>query len=552
MRTKKIINDGDRAVDEMLDGVIAAHSGHLRRLDDSPRSIVAVDGPRPGKVGFVIGGGSGHEPTFLGFVGRGLADAAAVGNVFASPPPDPILGCTRAVSGGAGVLYMYGNYAGDVMNFDMAAEMAAMEDIEVRTVLTTDDIASAPRDRRDTRRGVAGNFFVFKAAGAACDRMLDLDAVERVARRANDATFTMGVALAACSLPQTRRPNFSLGADEMEIGMGIHGEPGVARGPLQPADAIVDEMLDRILGGDGAGARRPGGAPGERARSDAADGALHHEPPGAAAAGRRGRGRARDLGRQLVHVARDGGRLGDLHASRWRVDRAAGPSLRLRDVPRRNGGSRVTTLGSDDLRRMFAEIDTAIAAERDELCRLDGEIGDADHGIAMASGFAAIRQALGALDAAASPTELLNVAAKAFLNAVGASSGPLYATAFMRAGAAVKGKSRLDADDAVAILAAMSEGIRHRGKAEPGEKTMVDAWAPAAAAADAARASGRDLAACLEAAVAAARDGAAATTAMVASKGRSARLGDRAVGHMDPGAASSVVVIDAMRRGLAG
>lgn len=247
VQTKKIVNEGARAVDEMLEGVLAAHGDKLARSADSPRAIVARNGPRPGKVGLVIGGGSGHEPTFLGFVGRGLADAAAIGNVFASPPPDPILACTRAVSGGAGVLYMYGNYAGDVMNFDMAAELAALEEIEVRTVLTTDDVASAPRARQASRRGVAGNFFIFKAAGAACDRMLPLDEVERLARWANARTFTMGVALAACSLPETRRPNFQLAADEMEIGMGIHGEPGVARGPLQPADAIVDAMLERIL-----------------------------------------------------------------------------------------------------------------------------------------------------------------------------------------------------------------------------------------------------------------------------------------------------------------
>lgn len=247
MQTKKIVNDGNRAVDEMLAGILAAHPRHLTQIDGSPRSIVARDGPRPGKVGLVIGGGSGHEPAFLGFVGRGLADAAAVGNVFASPPPDPILECAKAVNGGAGVLFMYGNYAGDVMNFDMAAEMAAMEDIEVRTVLTTDDVASAMRDRRDTRRGVAGNFFIFKAAGAACDRMLGLDDCERLARKANDQTFTVGVALAPCSLPQTRRPNFEIGADEMEIGMGIHGEPGIARGPLESADAITDAMVDRIF-----------------------------------------------------------------------------------------------------------------------------------------------------------------------------------------------------------------------------------------------------------------------------------------------------------------
>ncbi|RUY34032.1 dihydroxyacetone kinase, partial [Mesorhizobium sp. M7A.F.Ca.CA.001.13.2.1] len=136
MQTKKIINDGNRAVDEMLEGILAAHPRHLKSVEGSPRSIVARDGPRQGKVGLVIGGGSGHEPSFLGFVGKGLADAAAIGNVFASPPPDPILECAKAVSGGAGVLFMYGNYAGDVMNFDMAAEMAAMDDIEVRTVLS--------------------------------------------------------------------------------------------------------------------------------------------------------------------------------------------------------------------------------------------------------------------------------------------------------------------------------------------------------------------------------------------------------------------------------
>ena len=247
MQTKKIINDGNKAVDEMLEGVLAAHPRHLRSVPGSPRSIVAVDGPRPGKVGLVIGGGSGHEPTFLGYVGKGLADAAAIGNVFASPPPDPILECAKAVSGGAGVLFMYGNYAGDVMNFDMAAEMAAMEDIEVRTVLTTDDVASAPRGEREKRRGVAGNFFIFKAVGAACDMMLSLSECERIAGKANNHTFTMGVALEPCSLPQTRRPNFEIADDEMEIGMGIHGEPGVARGKLRSADEITDEMMDRIL-----------------------------------------------------------------------------------------------------------------------------------------------------------------------------------------------------------------------------------------------------------------------------------------------------------------
>ena len=244
-QTQKLINDGNAAVDEMLVGIIAAHGRHLWRPDHAPRAVVARHGPRPGKVALVIGGGSGHEPTFLGFVGKGLADAAAIGNVFASPPPQPAVDAAIASSGGAGVLFMYGNYAGDVMNFDMASELLEMEGIEARTVLTTDDIASAPE--RDKRRGVAGNVFIFKAAGAAADMMLPLDEVERIARHANARTYTMGVALSACSLPQTRRPNFELPVGEMEIGMGIHGEPGVRRGPLAPANAVADEIMDAIL-----------------------------------------------------------------------------------------------------------------------------------------------------------------------------------------------------------------------------------------------------------------------------------------------------------------
>jgi dihydroxyacetone kinase-like protein len=246
-KTKKLINDADAVIDEMLEGIVLAHGGIVKQVPGSPRSIVAVDGPRRGKVGLVIGGGSGHEPTFLGFVGKGLADACAGGNVFASPPPDPILECAKAASGGAGVLFLYGNYAGDVMNFDMAAEMAAMDDIEVRTVLTTDDVASAPLDKQKTRRGVAGNFFIFKMAGAACDKLWSFDDCERVARKANAQTYTVGVALSPCSLPHTLTPNFSIGDGEMEIGMGIHGEPGVRRAPLRKADDVTDEMLDMIF-----------------------------------------------------------------------------------------------------------------------------------------------------------------------------------------------------------------------------------------------------------------------------------------------------------------
>lgn len=212
----------------------------------------------------------------------------------------------------------------------------------------------------------------------------------------------------------------------------------------------------------------------------------------------------------------------------------------------------MTSIDSAGLKRMFDAIAAAIDADKDRLCRLDGVIGDADHGIAMALGFTAARDALAQLDLAATePTALLNTAAKSFLNAVGASSGPLYATAFMRGAVAVKGKAILEDADVVAMFRAMAQGIQDRGKAELGEKTMVDAWLPAAQAAGVAREAGKSLSESLEAALAAAESGAEATKDMIATKGRSSRLGERSIGHVDPGAASAVTIIRAMRNSLA-
>ncbi|RWP38791.1 dihydroxyacetone kinase subunit DhaL [Mesorhizobium sp.] len=212
----------------------------------------------------------------------------------------------------------------------------------------------------------------------------------------------------------------------------------------------------------------------------------------------------------------------------------------------------MTSIDAADLKRMFDAIAAAIEADKDRLCQLDGVIGDADHGIAMALGFGAVRDALAPLDLSATePTVLLNTAAKSFLNAVGASSGPLYATAFMRGAGAVKGKAALAGADVVALFQAMAQGIQDRGKAEIGEKTMVDAWLPAAQAAAAAHAAGKTLSESLAAALEAAERGAEATKDMIAAKGRSSRLGERSLGHIDPGAASAVTVIGAMRKSLA-
>jgi dihydroxyacetone kinase len=251
---KKLINDPLSVVDEALEGFAAAHADLVAL--SSPR-VVVRRAPAGNKVGFAVGGGSGHEPAFAGYVGVGFADAAACGNVFASPPPDVVLDAIRAASSGRGVLVGYGNYAGDVMNFGLAAQLAVAEGIDVREIRVSDDIASAPRTDADKRRGIAGDIIVFKCAGASAERGDSLDEVERIARKANGATLSMGVALSACEVPGSGRLTFDLSGDEIEIGMGVHGEPGIHRGVLQPADDIAQALIDAIL------ADVPGGAAGD-------------------------------------------------------------------------------------------------------------------------------------------------------------------------------------------------------------------------------------------------------------------------------------------------
>jgi dihydroxyacetone kinase-like protein len=246
-KAKKFINDADDFVDEALQGAVAAFRDYLMPIRKSNRALVARNGPRTGKVGLVVGSGMGCEPSFLGCVGRGLADAVALGDVYNSPGPDPILDCALAASGGRGVLLMHGNYTGDGLNFSVAAEYARNAGLEVRRLAISDDITSGPIQDKASRRGIAGSLLVVKAAGAACDLGWSLDECEALAKRANDRTSTVGVALEASSLPSTRRRTFEIGPGEMEFGVGITGNLGTSRLPMASADAIADQMLDRIF-----------------------------------------------------------------------------------------------------------------------------------------------------------------------------------------------------------------------------------------------------------------------------------------------------------------
>ena len=241
---KKLINDPFSVVDEALEGFVAAHADLVTLA--APRVVARATRGTP-KVGFVVGGGSGHEPAFAGYVGTGIADAACCGNVFASPPPDVILAAIRTADHGRGVIAGYGNYAGDVLNFSLAVELAAAEGIEVREIRVSDDVASAPRAEVEKRRGIAGDIPVFKCVGAAAERGDTLDEVFRIATKANAATHSMGVALGACEVPGAGGLTFDLPYDSIEIGMGVHGEPGIRRGPLEPADAIAEALVDAVV-----------------------------------------------------------------------------------------------------------------------------------------------------------------------------------------------------------------------------------------------------------------------------------------------------------------
>lgn len=243
---KKLINDPSAVVAEALRGVEAAHPGRLR-VDHVRRLILRADAPRPGKVGLVSGGGSGHEPLHGGYVGRGMLDAACCGEIFTSPTPDQVIAATAAVDAGAGVLHIVKNYTGDVMTFDLAAELAGETGAQVASVITDDDVAVQDSLYTAGRRGVGVTVLVEKIAGAAAEEGRDLDAVSAVAQRVNENGRSMGLALTSCTVPAVGRPTFDLADDEFELGIGIHGEPGRERRRLVPARELAAQLVEPVL-----------------------------------------------------------------------------------------------------------------------------------------------------------------------------------------------------------------------------------------------------------------------------------------------------------------
>jgi dihydroxyacetone kinase len=555
---KKLVNDPRHVVREMLEGVCDLQPG-LALLADYD-VVVRADLPSPERraVAVISGGGSGHEPAHAGYVGPALLAAAIAGDVFTSPSVDAVAAGIRAAAGPAGAVLVVKNYTGDRLNFGLAAELARAQGIPVEIVVVADDVALSNTVPRDRRRGIAGTVLVHKIAGAAAAAGRGLAEVGALARAAAADLGTMGVALGACTVPAVGRPGFELGATEIELGLGIHGEQGVERTELLPAHAVVERMLASIL----ADLALPQGASvallvnglGGTTAMELAIVARH------AFTGLRGRGLQIErawMGDFLTALEMPGCSLSVLKVDRER--------LALLDAPAESSawraGSRIAParkvvpaailpvlpdkpLGPDAQRLRTAALAIASALETAEplLTDLDSKAGDGDLGLSMTRGAETIR-ALGEGAWTDPPTALTGIG-DALRRAIGGSSGPFYATALLRAARTLPAMPT-PVDWAKSFRAGV-EAIAELGGAMPGDRTMLDALLPAADAFAASVARGEGPAAALRVAAAAAETGAAATAAMRPRLGRASYLGDRAIGVQDGGARAVAVWLGAL------
>ncbi len=563
---KKLINSSADVVGDALDGVTLAAAG-IARLTGSTTAVRAdVETVRDaGQVAILAGGGAGHEPAHAGYVGEGMLTGAVAGEVFTSPSVDAVLDGIRAVASPGGVLLIVKNYTGDRLNFGLAAELARAEGVDVAIVVVADDVALDAGSGAG-RRGLAGTVLVHKVAGAAAAGGLPLAEVAARAQRAADAVGTMGVALSACTVPAAGQPSFLLDDDEVEWGLGIHGEPGVERGTLVPARQVAERLLTTIV-------RDRGIAAGDRVAllvnglgatppaelSIMAAAAVEHLTALGVTVARLWTGNfltALDMaGCSLSLVAVDDDRLAALDAPTtapaWpQTTSAVAPAIV--DAPA--GEPPVTgVLPADDpIRRALEAVAEAMISVRDELTELDREVGDGDLGISLARGAAAILADCPQYPGEDGPAAVLRAASATVRRSVGGTSGPLYAILLLRAAAgweaaaddaAARGVAAGPEAWAAAFRAAVI-GVREVGGASVGDRTMVDALAPAAEAFD--RATGEGGAFALGAAADAAAAGTNATADLQARLGRSSYLGDRVLGRPDPGAQAVALWLSAL------
>lgn len=577
---RKIINAPENVAKEALQGFVGVYS-RFYYMHPEVNSVI-LKRRRRGKVSLVIGGGSGHEPMFSGFVGKGLADAAACGNIFASPDPGVIYETGKLVDDGKGVLFVYGCYAGDNLNFDMGEEFLNAKGIQTAHVRVCDDVASAPPERREERRGIAGDVFVVKVAGAACDSGADLGEVARITEKARDNTRTIGLATSSAQLPGAENPIFELGEDEIEYGMGLHGEKGVLRTKWAPADELVSKMYAQIK----EDARfKPGcevcvlinslGSTTIMELSIAfrklkelldADGIKVYDA---------------DMGHYCTSQEMGGFSItlmelddelkkyydmpcyspfyakGSIQSEELEdteeadteinVGRAADSAKDEESLPsavyiRKDAYEQ---LDAEDCRQMLLHVADKILENEQYLTKIDSDIGDGDHGIGMATGMRRVKETLSKMHGETNAYAMFEKAGEAMLLSMGGASGVIFGSLYLEGAAGTQPSEILTAEDMAAMEAKSLNAIQKRGGAHAGDKTMVDALAPAVEAMQANCFKG--LSAMLKAAEEAARQGAERTKDYVAKFGRAKSLGERALGYMDAGAVSTWLIFQGMR-----
>lgn len=558
---KKLVNNPRHVVREMLEGLVDLHPSLALLAEENV--VVRADLPEPANrpVAVLSGGGSGHEPAHGGYVGQGMLTAAIAGDVFTSPSVDAVLAAIRCAAGPGGAVLIVKNYTGDRLNFGLAAELATAEGIPTQIVVVADDVALRDTVEPDRRRGLAGTVLVHKVAGAAAAAGLALDAVVAEAEAAAAALGTMGVALGACTVPAAGKPGFTLGEDEMELGLGIHGEQGVRRVTITTADDVVDTILATLITDMALDASH---------RVALLVNGLGGTPPMELAIVAR---RALDVlrkcglkverawsGNFMTALEMPGMSLSLLDLDDERLARLDSPV----DAPAWPGGGHIaarkvissgraesvalppsTAPTMPELRQIALAIAAAFEAEEASLTELDSRAGDGDLGISMVRGAAAIRALSDS--AWANPAAALTAMSDALRRAIAGSSGPFYAVALLRAARELNEPMPQAAAWASAFSKAAAS-VAELGGAKPGDRTMLDALLPAADALTAAIRAGTEPRTAWNAAITAAEQGTAATAAMRPRLGRAAYLGERVLGNPDAGATAVLVWMRAIAK----
>ncbi|BEU86814.1 dihydroxyacetone kinase family protein [Selenomonas sp. TAMA-11512] len=572
---RKIINAKEDVVSEMLEGFVGAYSRFYRKHPEV--NGVILKSHRKGKVAVVVGGGSGHEPLFAGFLGAGLGDAAACGNIFASPDPQTVALTAKAVESGKGVLFIYGNYAGDNLNFDMGEEFLAEEGIRSAHVRVMDDVVSAPKERRTDRRGIAGDVFVVKIAGAAADTGAPLESVLKITEKARDNTFSVGVATAPAQLPNADEPVFTLPEGEIEYGMGLHGEKGVERTTWQTADALAERMygdlkaeaglkegdtvcvlvnslgsttilelsivyrkVRELLRADGIGihdvdlngyctSQEMGGFSITFLKLDE-ELKTYYDMPCYSPYYAKGSVEGASAG-----VEEDDDKMGTSSA----VSKDKEPII----ITRSRAGV-LNALSAADAKNMLLYIAQKIIKAKPYLTEIDSAIGDGDHGIGMAGGMQKVLAQLPDMESA-NAYSYFETAGKAMLLSMGGASGVIFGSLYLAGAKGMEPKETLDAADLARMERKSLAAIQERGNAKVGDKTMVDALEPAVIAME--RTAGEGLLPMLRAAEEAAKEGVENTKKYTAKFGRAKSLMERAVGYQDAGATSTYLIFRGMR-----